>query len=243
MWETLGPRPGSIYWRRRAFAVVAALAAIVLVIWSAVVLTRATADEAAPAGAVRPSVESSFAFPTPVESAVPAPVGSAVAAPVAPTPTALPATSPTPTPAATPAPTPIPAVPVPCTNAMIQVLARIDPPEHRVGQRPVFRLVVTNTSDQPCVRDLDPARQEIVVWSGDGAARLWSSNDCTNPSIVDERTLVPEQPIAFAVTWAGRTSTPGCAVPRTVVPSGAYRVTVRVDDLVSAPTPLLRNPG
>ncbi len=107
-------------------------------------------------------------------------------------------------------PTP-PTGPVQCTNAMIGVGAEIDRAQHKVGERPVLRLVVTNIGNQPCIRDLDSARQEIVVWSGDGATRLWSSNDCVNASSTDLRTLVPGQPVAFAVTWAGRTSTPGCA--------------------------------
>jgi hypothetical protein len=124
---------------------------------------------------------------------------------------------------------------------MIGVAAEIDPPVHRVGQRPVLRLVVTNLSAQPCVRDLDSARQEIVVWSIDGKTRLWSSNDCANGSSTDLRTLVPGQPVAFAVTWAGRTSSPGCASTRTVVPAGGYRVMTRVDDLISDPTPFERD--
>jgi len=138
---------------------------------------------------------------------------------------------------------PVPATgPVPCTNEMISVAAEIDEPEHRVGERPTLRLVVVNIGEQPCVRDLDGARQEIVVWSGDGAQRLWSSNDCVNPTTVDTRTLAPGQPVAFAVRWAGRTSTPGCAEERTEVPAGAYRVLTRVDDVISGPAPFLRNP-
>ncbi len=147
---------------------------------------------------------------------------------------------PVPVPPSVPAP---PTGPVPCTNDMLTVSAEVDAPEHRVGQRPTLRLVVVNVSDQPCVRDLDGARQEIVVWSGDGADRLWSSNDCVNPETVDLRTLVPGQPVAFAVRWAGRTSVPGCAEARTVVPPGAYRVMTRIDDLISAPTPFLRSPA
>ena len=135
-----------------------------------------------------------------------------------------------------------PTGPVPCTNEMISVGAEIDQPEHRVGERPTLRLVVVNISEQPCVRDLDGARQEIVVWSGDGVDRLWSSNDCVNPTTVDLRTLIPGQPVAFAVRWAGRTSTPGCAEERTEVPAGAYRVLTRVDDVISGPAPFLRNP-
>ncbi|WP_214367747.1 hypothetical protein [Pseudonocardia sp. H11422] len=143
-------------------------------------------------------------------------------------------------PVAVPPSVPLPSTgPVPCTNDMLTVGAEIDRPDHKVGERPVLRLVVTNVSEQPCVRDLDGARQEIVVWSGDGVDRLWSSNDCVNPSTIDLRTLVPGQPVAFAVSWFGRTSTPGCAEPRTPVPAGAYRVMTRVDDLISAPTPFL----
>jgi hypothetical protein len=125
---------------------------------------------------------------------------------------------------------------------MLGVAAEADRPQHRVGERLQLRLVVTNTGDQPCVRDLDPARAEIVVWSGDGGQRLWSSNDCSNASGPDMRTLAPGQPVAFSVEWTGRTSAPGCADPRTVVPHGAYRVMTRVDDVISAPTPFLRNP-
>jgi hypothetical protein len=124
---------------------------------------------------------------------------------------------------------------------MLTVGAEIDRPEHRLVERPVLRLVVTNVSAQPCIRDLDSARQEIVVWGADGA-RIWSSNDCANASTRDLRTLVPGQPVAFAVRWAGRTSTPGCAAPRTVVPPGNYNVMTRVDDAISAGTAFRRVP-
>lgn len=87
-----------------------------------------------------------------------------------------------------------PTGPVPCTNAMLAAAAELENPVHRVGSRPVLRLVITNVSGQPCVRDLDAARQEIVVWSADGVDRLWSSNDCTNTPTIDLRTLVPGRP-------------------------------------------------
>jgi hypothetical protein len=142
-----------------------------------------------------------------------------------------------------PPPIPVPATgPVPCSDDMIGVAAEIDPLEHRLGQRPTLRLVVTNVSEQPCVRDLDSERQEIVVWSGDGKDRLWSSNDCVNGSTADLRTLVPGQPVAFAVAWAGRTSAPGCTGTRSVVPAGQYRVMSRVDGVISPPTEFQRLP-
>ena len=65
-----------------------------------------------------------------------------------------------------------------------------------------------------------------MVWGPEGA-RLWSSNDCSTARGVDLRTLVPGQPVVFAVTWAGRTSFPGCTgvrndrqIPTSVVKTG-----------------------
>ena len=141
------------------------------------------------------------------------------------------------------APVPLPpGGPVTCTNAMLTAAAELDHAVHRVGSRPVLRLVLTNVSGQPCVRDLDAARQEIVVWSADGTGRLWSSNDCVNSPTIDLRTLVPGRPVAFSVVWGERTTTPGCRQPRTAVPAGTYRLMVRLDDLISPPTPFIRTP-
>ncbi|MCW0214155.1 MAG: hypothetical protein OJJ54_12415 [Pseudonocardia sp.] len=151
--------------------------------------------------------------------------------------TVRPDDTPRPPVAVPPSSAPLSTGPPPCTNDMISVTAEIDRPEHRSGDHPVFRLVVTNVSGQACVRDLDGALQEIVVWSGDQQRRIWSSNDCVNPSTQDLRTLVPGQPVAFAVTWSGMTSTPGCTAARTRVPAGDYRLMTRVADRISPATP------
>jgi len=132
--------------------------------------------------------------------------------------------------------------PPPCTNDMIAVGAEIDTPQHRVGDRPQLRLVVVNISAQACVRDLDGALQEIVVWDRAVKNRLWSSNDCINPSTKDLRTLVPGQPVAFAVTWSGLSSNPGCTAPRTRIPAGDYTLLTRVADKISGPTPFTLTP-
>jgi hypothetical protein len=125
---------------------------------------------------------------------------------------------------------------------MIAVRAEVDGTEHPVGERTLLRLVVTNSSDRPCVRDLDPVRQEIVVWSADGVHRLWSSNDCSSAKGPSPRTLLPGEPVTFSVRWAGRTSAPGCPARRETVPVGEYRLLTRVDDVISPPTQFLRTP-
>jgi hypothetical protein len=189
---------------------------------------RPTTGPAQPAGGAAESPPAPATSGATGASAVPATTGAAEQL--------RPDESPRPAPVATPVAVPA-SGPVPCTNAMLAVTAEVDQPVHKVGEYPVLRLVITDTSGQPCVRDLDPSRQEIVVWSGDGKTRLWSSNDCGNPGATDLRTLVTGQPVVFTVTWAGRTSAPGCAQPRTVVPAGNYRVMSRLDDAISPPTP------
>ena len=270
MWEPVGPLPAEVYVRRRWTAAASTAAVLCLLGYSisAIVSTNPepdTTSRAASRAAVtapQPTAPPS-ASPEAPASATPGageqPVGSPAASGVAPPdPASASAGTPPAGPSAAgerlapddslrssrPAPPPIPVPPtgpVPCADDMIGVAAEVDSPEHRVGQRPRFRLVVTNTSNQPCVRDLDSARQEIVVWSPAGD-RLWSSNDCVNGSTVDLRTLVPGQPVAFAVAWAGRTSMPGCAGTRSVVPAGSYRVMTRVDGVISAATDFTRLP-
>jgi hypothetical protein len=251
MWEPVGPLPAGVYWRRRLVAIAATLGLLVVTAW-----TAAAWLESAGTPAITTAVLAAAQGPAPTTTRA-APADPAVVVPPvasAPVPAGPRAITALPDPAAEqlrpddtprrtsplPTPVPVPATgPVPCTNAMLGVAAEIDQPAHRVGDRPVLRLVVTNVSKQPCVRDLDPIRDEIVVWALDGT-RVWSSNDCSPIRGVDLRTLVPGQPVVFAVTWAGRTSAPGCTGVRGTVPAGAYNLMTRVDDDISAPVPFAR---
>lgn len=240
MWEPVGPLPASVYWRRRCTAVTLAVLLIGAAVWgAAAVLTPPTATTIPiPTNVALSAPDPSAPQPDPSSPAgTPGTAEPAAATSEQLRPDVTPGRD---IPVASPVPVP-PTGPEPCTNDMLDVTAEIDRPAYRVGQRPVLRLVIVNATDRPCVRDLDPARQEIVVWSGDGATRLWSSNDCSPVAGVDLRTLVPAQPVVSAVTWAGRTSAPSCAGPRTVVPAGAYRVMTRLDDDISAPVPFLLN--
>ncbi len=246
MWEPVGPLPAAVYRRRRRVA--AAVCGLVVLLVTLLVML--VVGSGGPGTTVR-AAHSALTEADPPPSAE-GTADTALTTPTDPPATPLveggPATTseelqPDRTPrSSVPVPSPLPVPPtgpVPCTNAMIKVTAEIDAPTHRVGDHPVLRLVITDVGGQPCVRDLDSSRQEIVVWSGDGRTRLWSSNDCGNPGAPDLRTLVPQQPVVSAVTWAGRTSTPGCALPRRTIPAGAYRVMSRLDNIISAPTPFL----
>lgn len=150
-------------------------------------------------------------------------------APVTPAPAAPAPTTPAPAPAAREAP-----APGTCADSDLAVTARTDRPRYDPGQNPVFSLVVTNTGTVPCVRDLDAAKQAVAVvrTPGDG---LWGSNDCSPGDTDDVRTLAPGQEAVFSLRWSGRTSSPGCAGTRTVVPPGDYQLIARLDDIVSQP--------
>lgn len=244
----MGPLPASVYWRRRLVALAVVAAVLTGAGWSGARLLSggdgATTREThrAAVSAPQPVVPS----PSPTVSSEPTPLATTGLSPslVA---AALPTTPPPPSselltatetrgPVRPVNPVPVPRTgPVPCDNSMIVVRSEIDRPQHRVAERPVFRLVIENISQQPCLRDLDPARQEIVVWSGDGKTRLWSSNDCQDVAGTDLRTLVPGRPLVFSLSWAGRTTNPGCTRPRSTIPPGEYRLLSRLDDVISQP--------
>ena len=115
--------------------------------------------------------------------------------------------------------------------------AQTDQPSYQVGERPVFRLIVTNTGIVPCTRDLAAALQEMIVLSADGTTRLWSSNDCAPGDGDEVRTLDPGEQSTFSVSWAGRTSEPDCPQERETVPAGEYLLITRLDAVTSAPAP------
>jgi hypothetical protein len=148
-----------------------------------------------------------------------------------------PGSLPTP-PAAVPAPAagPAPGSEGPCPDQVIGVAAQVGAPQYKVGERPVFRLVIVNNGPVPCKRDLDAALQELGLFTGDGAKKLWSSNDCFPGKSKDLRTLTPGEPVTFALNWSGRTSAPGCRGSRAPVGAGEYRLLSRLGGIVSPPT-------
>ncbi|PVZ13032.1 DUF4232 domain-containing protein [Actinomycetospora cinnamomea] len=172
--------------------------------------------------------------------------GPLLATPTTTAPETIPTEAPPSTPLSTPPPsTPLPATseisestgapaPGPCADDDLRVTARTDAQSYPAGRKPVLSLVVTNTGDAPCVRDLDAARQAVAVVRrpGDG---LWGSNDCSPGDTDDVRTLRPGEDAVFSVRWSGRTSTPGCAGERTTVPPGTYQLLARLDGIMSEP--------
>jgi hypothetical protein len=215
--EPTGPLPRSVYWRRRVLAIGGSALAVAVIAW--VIGGFGEPDPAAvrdsATGSSRPAATSAGTVSAPATTRH------------APSSAKLPATS---TPPAQP--------PQVCPDAALGVLAETGAPAYPVGQRPLLRLVVVNTGPVPCLREVSRSLRELVITTGDGATRLWSSNDCYAPPGVDTRLLKPGERLSFTVGWAGRTSAPGCPATRDPVPAGHYLVTGRLGSLAGPPVPL-----
>ena len=134
-------------------------------------------------------------------------------------------------------PAPKPAPPRPCPDEVIKVVAEPEAESYRVGERPLLRLLVVNSGDVPCTRDVSRKLRELVITTADGRKRLWSSNDCYGPVEHDKRTLAPGQ--SLRLPELGRPHVrPGLPPDRTTVEAGTYRLTGKLGKLTSPPASL-----
>jgi hypothetical protein len=253
MIEPNGPLPAGVYWRRRAFAAAASVLAVAVLAW-VVGGFVGTADDHPVQGTASsrglPAQDAPSSSPPPGSRlGDPSASASATSATsMSPSPTAAPAASPSSAPPGRPSTRPAPSPTVPpgppkaCPDTVIRVSAQADRPRYRVGERPVLRLLVVNTGQVPCVRDVNRKLRELLIFTADGRKRLWSSNDCYGPPGAEKRLLAPGKPVVFQLRWAGRTSAPGCPVERTTVPAGSYRVLGKLGRLGGPPTPLVLTP-
>ncbi|MBB3037751.1 DUF4232 domain-containing protein [Hoyosella altamirensis] len=123
----------------------------------------------------------------------------------------------------------------PCADSSLSVRATIDRAEYPIGDQPRFGVVVTNIGDTTCARDLGPAVQQISVRAVENDRRVWVNTDCAPTTGRDVWTLAPGDQAAFAITWSGTGSAPGCFGPRDAVDSGVYRVFAQVGEISAEP--------
>lgn len=246
MIEPTGPLPPAVYWRRRGLAAAVCVVAVLLLAWiigglvgsadehpvrgTAASQDLVVAAPSSPASSARAAAQSSTRAPSPTASGGPTAHAESTG-PATPTGPAAPGTS------RAPAPAPPPAPPRPCPDEVIKVVAKPDAESYRVGDRPLLRLLVVNSGDVPCTRDVSRKLRELVITTADGK-RLWSSNDCYPAVERDKRTLAPGQTLRFSLNWAGRTSAPGCPLERETVEPGTYRLIGNLGKLTSPPTAL-----
>ncbi|PRZ43198.1 hypothetical protein CLV47_103256 [Antricoccus suffuscus] len=109
-----------------------------------------------------------------------------------------------------------------------------DKPAYVAGDKPRLILSVVNKSTVPCIRDLNAAGQELLIFDAAGG-RLWSSNDCYPESSNDTRTLAAGQKVDYTVIWSGKVSEPTCTAPRPLLGPGTYAVQAVQGGIQSAP--------
>ncbi len=121
-----------------------------------------------------------------------------------------------------------------CANGDLEIAPKPADTQTPEGARLTIRLVIRNTSDRPCERDVGADQQEIRVMDGDD--RIWSSDHCNPDRGSYVEVLQPGERIdRFWVVWDGRTSAPKCEGDRAVVREGEYSLLARLGDLLSDP--------
>ncbi|MEO3978937.1 hypothetical protein [Streptomyces sp. CAU 1734] len=88
------------------------------------------------------------------------------------------------------------------------------------GEKPSFRLVVTNSSDTACKADLGPRAAVLTITSADdGGDKVWSSKDCPRTRGALLLKVPARGSVTHVVEWDRVRSAPQCATP----PAGAVR--------------------
>jgi hypothetical protein len=234
MKATVGPLPPAVYWQRRAALLAALVFILVMFATCALSGSGGAANRNAAIGSSSPSPSATETGPlqdgTPEHPFLNSPDPIATGSP---TPSAA---SPSPQVPASPVSSPSPQVPVrTCVDADLALSAALSAPAWKAGTMPHMELIVRNTSKVSCTRDLGATQQELRVMQG--AARIWSSDDCQPTSGVAQKVLAPGQAQVFKLTWSGKSSVPNCAKPRVQSRAGSYQLFARLGTLLSRPTP------
>ncbi|WP_040788168.1 hypothetical protein [Nocardia paucivorans] len=227
MLEPTGPLPPEIYWRRRVFAIGILVVVLALLIWLVIAISRGGGT----AGETPVAATSSTEPEKPTVTSARATTSSAAASKTG----ATGSREPSRPPSTTADDTPIAAGQ--CPDQSLAVKVTVEQPTYRLGEQPVFGVVITNISSGTCTRDMGSGLQRVAVYSLDGKEQLWSSTDCYPDGDPDVRTLDRGEQAAFTVTWSGSTSQPGCEGDRLPVPAGSYHVIAQLGSVRSAPEP------
>ena len=227
----VGPEPRAVYLRRRVAVVGAVVLTLVAVVWIATAIGGGSPGpqpvQAAATGATTTTAGAPSRSPAAGPTDAPTPSAAQTGAPSG---------APAQTPTAIAPPTTGPQLAA-CSDDAITVAAQSAHSSYAVGAQPVFRLLITNTGKVACTADLSGALQQFIVYSANGRARVWSSNDCFPGTAPDTRTLAPAAPAVYSIQWAGTSSTQGCKSPRVPTAAGQYIVMGVLGGQQSQPAP------
>jgi hypothetical protein len=125
---------------------------------------------------------------------------------------------------------------VPCADADVSLTAAVSPSPGIYGGVITLTLIVRNTADQPCLRDVGSAPQELQVRQG--ATVVWSSDHCNTPQTSDVRAFGPNIESRFSLRWnTYRVAPHECDPPADAMPAGVgtYQVVARLGTKLSDP--------
>jgi hypothetical protein len=90
------------------------------------------------------------------------------------------------------------------------------------GEKPVFRLAVTNSSATTCKADFGPRSAVITVTDSDDET-VWSTKDCPSPAGSRLLQVPAKSTVTHTVEWDRERSAPQCATPKGgAVGAGTY---------------------
>jgi len=125
--------------------------------------------------------------------------------------------------------------PMECADDAIEVSATTDSSTYRAGEGAVLTLGITNVSDAPCLRDIGPKANELLIKSG--GYHVWSSDDCSAGAKSKVATLQPGERFVSTISWDGLMSGKGCPQISKVAKAGRYELIGRNGRVTSESTP------
>ena len=207
--------PQAVYWRRRAVALVVALAALSLLTWAFLGALGLSTGLSAPAGHAAASRGGAGPGRTgpgrggslgvrASNSQAPA-ADQAGAADVA-------------------RPAAGSSRPRPCARGDVVLSLLASQTGYTGRQLPQFSIDVVGTGQPTCTFDVGARHVALVIRSG--SVRVWSSADCPRGSGSLVLDLQRGVPTTLSITWNRQTSSPGCSGPSSALPAGTYTGTV-----------------
>lgn len=198
MMHPRGPRPASVYWRRR-LALLSGFLVVLLVGWLAfggggTDGANAQGNEPNPPADTTPSTAPE-ANPGSSSSPEPSP-GQSSASPNAQT--------------------------VDCKDSDIAVVVAVDKDSYPAGTNPHITMTISSHSEADCVRDIGSAANEIKITSG--GHHVWSSNDCDTSEATSKQVLSSGAEAEVSLTWERNLSAPGCPTDAGDAEPGTYQV-------------------
>jgi len=190
----VGPLPASVYWRRRAIVLGGAALAVTMIVYSCGAYGKSATSQGQPTSA--PSIPGeSTPSPIPSKTPITAPAGGSTPSPSAPVVTDAQL----------------------CTDTELTVTAAPGKATMPRGSELVIKLLIKNTSNRTCTRDVGPDQQELYIKLG--TQTIFSSDHCDGPTGTDMRAFPPGHERSYEAFWNGKSST-SCSTTAKRTPDG-----------------------